>query len=630
MNLIVDLETDGLLDTVSKIWCIGTINATTGEEILFDYSRIAEGIEYLEKAKMLVFHNMRYDLEVFKKLYNIDWYSKTLDTLIMFKIEDPFLLPIKGVTNQPYSLKAFGHRFKFPKGDHSDWTRYSEEMGEYCLQDCRVTLRAVQHLSKRGYDFFSGWNKIEHSFAMVQQKAVNKGVWFDQDLQQRTLSDITTRMFEIDSSVSDILGYSYQDFEYVLKDVNIYKTRTVKGERIKEVVGTRTKEEQWTPSARIKYNNIKLEFPTYKLTPTYEGNKVCFKYPVKVTLDTKLTLVARLQELGWKPVFYTDPSETHPKGQPQLTRKAEVDPNLEKMGDEYKEFPEYFMLKHRMGLISGFSNLLRPDGRIPADADTVGTVTGRVAHRGVANFPRVSTPYGKVIRGMFGVQPGTDRVLIGSDLAGIEARLLAHYMNDAEFTHEVLNGDIHSKNQEAAGLPTRDDAKTFIYAFMYGAGDAKIGEIIGGNAKDGQAIKKKFLSNLPSLAKVIKDKQKEGATGTIRIIGNRPVRLTKSKGRSGSYEYDVRKSLNSSLQGSGAIYFKKWAVDVDKLFTEEGLDAVITILYHDEVQIDCAVVDQERAKEILTIALHQADDYFKVNCPNAIETKVGQTWEDTH
>ncbi len=135
------------------------------------------------------------------------------------------------------------------------------------------------------------------------------------------------------------------------------------------------------------------------------------------------------------------------------------------MGDEYKEFSEYFMLKHRYGLINGLTKYVN-NGRIPSDGDTVGAVTGRVTHRGIANFPAVRTPYGETIRAMFGVEPNKNRIFMGSDLAGIEARLLAHYMNDDSFTEEVLNGDIHSKNQQAAGLPTRDDAKTFFLSIF--------------------------------------------------------------------------------------------------------------------------------------------------------------------
>jgi DNA polymerase-1 len=618
-RLVYDLETDGLLDTVTRIWCIGTKDIDTGEERLFTPMEIEEGLQYLKSADLLVAHNgTRYDNEVVKKLHNIDLHEKTIDTLIMSKIHWPFMTPIKGARTGAYSLKSFGIRFKFPKGDYDDWSQYTPEMGEYCLQDCRVTLKIWEKLLSNGYEWDAEWNRIEHDFARVQQKAVNKGVWFDEDLQRKTLLEIDTRMNEIQQSVEDVLGYAYQDFDY-----------TLLAEVTKSNPTPRTLEERLPIHAKNKLANAKLEFPWYDKPFYYNKSKtkVRVKYPVKITLDTKKLLIEKLQQLGWKPEFYTDPSETHPNGQPQLVRDGEVDPNLVNMGDEYKEFSEYFMLKHRYSLINGFTKLLREDGRISSDGDTVGAVTGRVTHRGIANFPAIRSGYGEQIRAMFGVHPCKGRQFMGSDLAGIEARLLAHYMNDDDFTQEVLNGDIHSKNQQAAGLPTRDDAKTFFYAFMYGAGDAKIGSIINGSAKDGKRIKQEFLSNLPSLAQVIEEKQQEGEDGYITILGGRPVKLTKSKGFDGEVGYDTRKALNSLLQGSGAIYFKKWAIEVDKRLKEGD---VITILYHDEVQIDVAEGNSEYTKQALQDALEATDKYFNVNCPNAIDTKTGINWKDTH
>jgi len=609
MELVCDIETNGLLDTVETVWCIGAVDLHTDKEYLFTPENIKEGIELLESADKLYFHNMRYDLEVFKKLYNIDWYHKTYDTVIMAKIDAPFLQPIKGYAPRPFSLKAFGHRFKFPKGDYNDWSGYTAEMGQYCLQDCRITKRIVTRLQERGYDFDSEWNKLEHRFAQLQQEAVNHGVWLDQELMHKTLTEINNRMNNIRQSIDEVLGYSYTPIEYNLK-----------------------KDGTLTHYATKKVAQIKLEYPNEEVDLTFnkEKTKCRIMYPVKITLDTKKTLIDKLITFGWKPKFYTEPSKTHPEGQPQLVRNGEVDPNLSKLGEEYKEFAEYFMLKHRHGLINGFKKILREDGKVPSDADTVGAVTGRVTHKGIANFPAVRSAYGETIRSMFGVKPNSDRTMVGSDLAGIEARLLAHYMNDEDYTNEVLNGDIHTKNQESAGLPTRDSAKTFFYGFMYGAGDAKIGELVGGGAKQGKKIKEQFLESLPSLKALIDFKQKEAGKGYVTVIGDRPVKITKSSSRYGTKEYDVRKALNSLLQGSGAIYFKKWAVLIDDKIKEKNIDAKIMILYHDEVQIDCKTSDVATLKVILKDAVTEADKYFKVNCKNDIDTKTGINWFDTH
>jgi DNA polymerase I-like protein with 3'-5' exonuclease and polymerase domains len=266
---------------------------------------------------------------------------------------------------------------------------------------------------------------------------------------------------------------------------------------------------------------------------------------------------------------------------------------------------------------------VRADGRIPSEANTLGAITGRYTHRKIANLPAVRSLYGKEIRGLF--YAGEGRVQVGSDLAGIEARMLANCMGDDEYTEQVVNGDIHTTNQLAAGLPTRDAAKTFFYAFLYSAGDAKIGSLVNGSATDGKKVKEKFLNSLPSLKLLIEEKQKEARKGYITSLDGRPIYITKTEGK-----FDTRKALNSLLQSSATIYFKKWVEYIDKAIVYYDIDATIMILYHDEVAISTTDKNVSKVKFILNKALEATDKFFKVKCPNAIEIKVGSDWAETH
>jgi DNA polymerase I-like protein with 3'-5' exonuclease and polymerase domains len=266
---------------------------------------------------------------------------------------------------------------------------------------------------------------------------------------------------------------------------------------------------------------------------------------------------------------------------------------------------------------------VRADGRIPSEANTLGAITGRYTHRKIANLPAVRSLYGKEIRGLF--YAGEGRVQVGSDLAGIEARMLAHFMGDDEYTEQVVNGDIHTTNQLAAGLPTRDAAKTFFYGFLYGAGDAKVGTLVNGNAYDGKKVKEKFLNSLPSLKLLIEEKQKEARKGYITSLDGRPIYITKTEGK-----FDTRKALNSLLQSSATIYFKKWVEYIDKAIVYYDIDATIMVLMHDEVQISVAEGHVNVLKSVLQKALEATDKFFKVKCPNAIDIKQGSTWEDCH
>ena len=142
------------------------------------------------------------------------------------------------------------------------------------------------------------------------------------------------------------------------------------------------------------------------------------------------------------------------------------------------------------------------NGRIHGQVNTNGAVTGRCTHGypNVAQVPAVRAPYGTECRQLFKASDGYD--LVGCDASGLELRMLAHYLasfDGGQYAKELLTGDIHTVNQTAAGLENRDQAKTFIYAFLYGAGDARIGEIVGGSAREGKLLKRKFLSSLPAL-----------------------------------------------------------------------------------------------------------------------------------
>jgi len=107
---------------------------------------------------------------------------------------------------------------------------------------------------------------------------------------------------------------------------------------------------------------------------------------------------------------------------------------------------------------------------------------------------------------------------VGVDASGLELRMLAHYMNDPEYTKEILTGDVHTKNQLAAGLETRNQAKTFIYAFLYGAGDAKIGSIVGKDSREGKMLKEKFLSNVPALAALKEQVSSKAIEGSYLVL----------------------------------------------------------------------------------------------------------------
>ena len=215
-------------------------------------------------------------------------------------------------------------------------------------------------------------------------------------------------------------------------------------------------------------------------------------------------------------------------------------------------------------------------------------------------------------------------VLVGGDASGLELRCLAHYMNDDEYTHKLLEEDIHTVNQHAAGLPNRDNAKTFIYGFLYGAGDAKIGEIIGRGAKEGREIKEKFLKSLPSL-RVLKQK-----------ISSALKKRDYLKGLDGRHLHvrSEHSALNTLLQSAGAVVMKRATVILFDKLTAMGLvpnqDFAFVAHVHDEFQIECWPDFAEQVKKEAEDSIKEAGEYFKFRCPLAGQAKAGSTWAETH
>ena len=210
--------------------------------------------------------------------------------------------------------------------------------------------------------------------------------------------------------------------------------------------------------------------------------------------------------------------------------------------------------------------------------------------------------------------------LVGIDASGLELRMLAHYMNDDAYTNEVVSGDIHTTNQKAAGLETRNQAKTFIYAFLYGAGCAKIGTVVGGSAKEGQRLIDSFLRNTPKLQEL---RQKVGriysTKGKLPGLDGRQL-LCRSE----------HSAVNTLLQGAGAIVMKQALVLLDKELKKAKIKYKFVANVHDEWQIE---VEEARAEEVGTmgvIAIEEAGIVLDMRCPLDGEFKVGNNWKETH
>jgi DNA polymerase-1 len=317
----------------------------------------------------------------------------------------------------------------------------------------------------------------------------------------------------------------------------------------------------------------------------------------------------RLQSLGWKPKEFTE------SGQPK------VDETILKAIDlsEAQLVAEYLSLQKVAGFLESWLKNVCDDGKIRGRVISCGAITNRMTHHSpnLGQIPSSSNPYGKACRELF--IPDDGDALVGADLSGIELRCLAHYMRDDEYTNQILDGDIHTYNQKMAGLPTRNNAKTFIYAFLYGAGAEKLGEIVGKGSQAGGRLKAKFMKGVPALAKLIEKVQRLASKGYVPAIDGRKIHVRSE-----------HSALNMLLQSCGAVVAKQWIVETHRLMRENGIKFKQVAVVHDEIQASVPPSQAEKAGELMVEAARIAGEKLGFRLPVDAEYSVGKNWSETH
>ena len=348
-----------------------------------------------------------------------------------------------------------------------------------------------------------------------------------------------------------------------------------------------------------------------RFDPTRKDLKTKIKY-IPFNIGSRQQIADRLMEIGWKPKKHTD------KGNVIVNEEVLDGINL----PEDKKISRYLLLQKRIAQIKSWIEACDDkDNRVHGKVLTLKTVTGRMAHHSpnMAQIPAVRSPYGKECRECWTVENPYTHSIVGTDASGLELRCLAHLMNDANFTDEVLTGDIHTANMKMAGLTDRDQAKTFIYAFMYGAGASKIGKIVGKGAKEGQQLIDRFLSNMPALKRVRDGVTKAGMRGKIKGIDGRLLHVR-----------SPHAALNTLLQGAGAVVCKLWLVNMNKRIQSTGVDAKLVASIHDEYQYEVAKKDVQKFGSITKDAMKDTEQQLQMKCPLDNEWKEGTTWAETH
>jgi DNA polymerase-1 len=320
-----------------------------------------------------------------------------------------------------------------------------------------------------------------------------------------------------------------------------------------------------------------------------------------------------LYTLGWEPtqLNWKKINGNFVKVSPKLTTDS-----LVKLGDIGVDIDLYFTLRARHSILNGWKEHIH-DGRLYGDVIDIGAATGRQTHKIIANIPSPKATYGSEIRSMF-ICPD-DKVLISADGAGYQARVVAHFGKDKEMSDEILKGDIHQKNADAINC-TRNEAKPFFFAFLFGAGGNKLGTILGRSAQAGNKAKDAFLNRWPALAALTDQvKNVSQQRGYLRGLDGRRI-----------YTEESYKAFNYLIQGTEAILMKRTIVRINEAFETEGIEAKQLLFYHDECTWEISPTDTKRAEAIIRKWFIDAPKELGVTIMEAGDCKVGKDYLEVH
>ena len=661
-RLVFDIEANGFLAEVTRQHCHVNVDADTGE--LFDYADqpgytpIECALDALSQADEIIGHNIiKYDLPVLDKLHG--WKpragQKITDTIIWTRLKFTELrdsdfkarqLAAKNGTTYPgyyvgsHALEAWGFRMGILKGQYGylpngepdplAWVGWNAEMHDYMRQDGRVTLALLRKLEATPTSPIA--LELEHRFATIIAMMERRGFAINRDEAQALYAELV-------------------------------KKRLVIGATLKDTFPPQVVEETFIPKVNNKSRGYVKGVPFTK------------RHTVEFNPSSRQMIADRLKAKGWQPLEFT------PSGQPKIDETI-----LSKLEyPEAKVLADHFLIEKRIGqLAEGDQAWLRleRDGAIHASVNTLGAVTGRCTHSNpnIAQVPKVGSAYGEECRRLFVARKGYK--LVGVDLAGVELRCLSHYMaryDGGAYGKAVVEGsskdetDVHSLNAKALGLNPhtvydvfgkqktgRDIAKTYIYAFLYGAGDEKLGSIIGVSeeeiarypetqrgrwrkamerlARDGRAqdpvvagmivkgglLKARFLKQTPALDK-LREAVVEKAKVTKRLVGlDGRVLFVRS----------AHSALNTLLQSAGAVLAKEATViSWDDLSThgwEWVTDWALVAHIHDELQNEAREDIADEVGQTIKQAMRKAGEKYAMRVPIDGEYKVGNNWAETH
>jgi DNA polymerase I-like protein with 3'-5' exonuclease and polymerase domains len=608
MQTIFDIETNGFYQDCTTIHCIALKRIGIDNDVqLYTQSNINDALDILENSEVLIGHNIiQFDIPVLEKFYPSRKFThNVLDTFNLSCIVFP--------QRQKHGLEDWGKDLGFEKfnpmtgKEYTDeewkerkktkneaWDRYTSEMGAYCQQDVRVTELVLWQCNVD--EIPKSVIELSNKFSWCISQQVINGHKIDTEnllkLNAQIEQDEVVAANELLSKLPSFTDYTFKVYKRANKNKN------------------------------IKAGDIEcIEVITpFNLSSTYHWMRY-----LKEKYDFNPPLVRR-------------------KGKDEPTPSLDDDV-LASIEDKYPEIKDLLLWKtankiRKMIYNSDNSlyNLLDKDGIIHGKVYTDGTVSGRCSHNkpNLSTMPSVRTDDNGPIKGIKGKYayevrnlfvPHDGYVQVGFDAKGLEYMCLAHYINDKHFSEDVIeNGDIHTWTKQTLGFETRRQAKTFEYAYLYGAGKKKLAEGLSAGTgvkytvDDVNKAISKFVEALPGLGTLQDNlKNQYQQKGTITGLDGRELQARS--------EHSL---LNLLLQSSGAVVMKNCLVYLKEELDKTDVDYKFTLNVHDEIQASVRPEHVEKYKECVYKAVDRTNKDLGLNCKLQVDIKVGRSWAECH
>ena len=619
--VVLDLEANGLLSDATRVWCGVVKDLHTKEVLTFPPSKIEHLLKFLDTCDIIVTHGgTAYDWPLLYKLYGYTYEGRKIDTLLISRLQrHSRTLPVHCGNRRagPHSVEAWGWRVGMGKVEVAveEWETYSPIILERCTVDVEIQHKILTALQNEAEG--EGWGRAIKAtgqlFANLQQQA-EYGWTVDVPHLDRSIVQLTKWIDKIDEKTESYLPFLCEPKEHKVKGVYGYVKKPFKKD------GTLSAASERSVSTGMCSGAISGPF-----------SRVEFR---KVDVSLGQEIKKFLLDQGWQPAAYN----YNDKGEQTSPKLNKEDPFTGVQGALGRLVVRRVQCRHWRSVLEGWRGTVREDGRMPSVVTGL-TVTARARHRGLVNVPRPSSFFGSQIRSCFVSKEGW--VLVGADAVSCQMRMLCERMGDPAYTKAVLADDHHEVNRVAAGLETRDQAKTFFYALIFGAGDNKIGSIAGGNQAAGKRLKQKFFSQLPKMKGTVDrlcEEWRSHAQPRKRpdlypgAIEYRSGWIKGLDGRRISCDSE-HKVLCSALQSDEAIMMTHAYNDICEVLGKRyryGEDYGVLCWYHDEVQVECKPELAEDVGEIMSSSIAAAAVQLGLKVPQAGTYKIGNNWSETH